>query len=283
MINWLAARNEYYSTYGELEVATTISERVASNIVPIIFMCWPIAMYQLSRGHNKKLGILLIIVSCSSLIDSLKIAERQGLILYIANALFSYLIFKDDFSKSTRKKIVTISILIIGLLVTLVGAITISRFGDNNDRLLVSLANYSGVQPFNAAYFLEELNSQALGGKLNFPFLTGTPMILILNDEITSSEYLNVFGSIVGSYYLDFGYLSIIPIAIVSGLFLGLMKIFKRKGSFIFFYIYCLYFNIMFVGIFYNKYNSPPHIRNIILLGILIIVLEKIYRVNANK
>lgn len=278
MVNWLAARNEYYSDYGNFEIATSLSERISSNIKPLMFMCWPLAMYQLSRGKNKTLCILLIIVSCSSLFSSLKIAERQGLILYMANILFSYLIFKNEFSKKVRKKILSFSVIILGALITLIGAITLSRFGEDDSSLIESLANYSGVQSFNAAYFLEELHTQALGGKLNFPFLTGSPMILILNDEINSSEYLNVFGSIVGSYYLDFGYYSIFVIVLVSTLFMVLMKSLKKKRTLLYFYVYCLYFNMMFIGIFYNKYNSPPHIRNLILLGIFILVLENILR-----
>lgn len=234
------------------------------------------AMYQLSKRQNRILGILLIIVSSSSLISSLKIAERQGILLYIGNVLFSYLIFKNDFSKSIRNKILLISAIILGLSITLIGAISFSRFGEDSDTLISSLVDYSGIQPFNAAYFLEKLHNQALGGRLNFPFLTRTPMILQINDEISAAEYLNVFGSIVGSYYLDFGYFTVFVIIFVAILFYRLMNIFKRKGSLLFFYFYCLYFNIMFIGVFYNKYNSPPEIRNLILLGVIIWCTEKI-------
>lgn len=282
MVNWLDARNEYYSDFGEFEVASSLSESIASNVKSLIFMCWPLAMFQLSKGRNKKLAILLIIASCCSLISSLKIAERQGLILYIANALFSYLVFKDEFSEAARRKILIFATVVIGLLVTLIGAITLSRFGEDNDSLISSLANYAGVQPFNAAYFLEELHSQALGGKLNFPFLTGGGMIVLINEVISSSEFLNVFGSIVGSYYLDFGYFTIFVVAIVSCFFLKLMKSFKKKGSLLFFFFYCLYFNIMFVGVFYNKYNSPQIVRNIFLLGILIWGLEIVFKTKKN-
>lgn len=283
MVNWLAARSEYYSDFTNLRVATSLSERISDNIKSLVFMCWPLAMYQFSIGKDKKLGILLIIVSCSYLISCLKIAERQGLIIYISNALFSYLIFKDNFTKTVRKKIITFSSVVIGLLVVLVGAITISRFGEGDSTIIESLATYSGVQPFNAAFFLEELHDQALGGRLNFPFLTGTPMILILNDEIFTDEYLNVFGSIIGSYYLDFGYFTVFIIIIVSTLFFKLMQFFKKTKSLLFLYIYSLYFNIMFVGIFYNKYTSPPDIRNIFLLGILIWGLERIYKSSQIK
>lgn len=276
MTNWLAVRSEYYSDYGNFEIATTLSERIASNIKPWLFLCWPMAMYQLSKRQNRILGILLIIVSSSSLISSLKIAERQGILLYIGNVLFSYLIFKNDFSKSIRNKILLISAIILGLSITLIGAISFSRFGEDSDTLISSLVDYSGIQPFNAAYFLEKLHNQALGGRLNFPFLTRTPMILQINDEISAAEYLNVFGSIVGSYYLDFGYFTVFVIIFVAILFYRLMNIFKRKGSLLFFYFYCLYFNIMFIGVFYNKYNSPPEIRNLILLGVIIWCTEKI-------
>ena len=276
-LNWLSARNEYYSDFTNIDVATSMSERISDNIMPLIFLCFPLAMYHLSQ-KQKIICILLIIVSFTSLISCLKIAERQGIILYIANAIFAYLIFKKEFSESIRKKIFTLTLIIIGLLVGVLGAITFSRFGDDNESLLLSLATYAGMQPLNASYFLEDLHTQALGGRLNFPFITGTPMILILNDEIYSSEYLNVFGSIVGSYYLDFGYFSVFIIAFVTALFYKLMTVFKKRKSLLFFYIYCLYFNIMFVGIFYNKYTSPPHIRNLCLLGIIIWALECVYR-----
>lgn len=277
-VNWLAARNEYYSDYGTMNVASSFSERISSNIMPLIFITWPLAMYHFSRGKNKKLAILLILASSTSLINSLKIAERQGIITYIANALFSYLIFKDEFTEDVKRKILIFSTASIGLLVFIVGAITFSRFGEEDEGLILSLASYGGVQPFNAAFFLEELHSQALGGKLNFPFITGTSLITLINDEINSTEFLNVFGSIVGSFYLDFGYFSVFVIALFSFIFYKLMKIFKSNKSLLFFYIYALYFEIMFLGIFYYRYNSPPNVRNIILFGIMIYILEHIFK-----
>lgn len=276
MGNWADIRSEYYNSWGESMKATSLLERVESNFSHILFICMPLAFYYFSN-NQRRLGILLFIVSLTTLVQSLKDAERQDLLLWIAGIVMSYLMFKDSFKQTTVRKIRIALTILISLVVIVIGSITIARFGEDSE-LINSLYDYSAVQPYNAAYFLENLSDQALGGRLNFPIFFGGHIVLEINDYINSDVFLNSFSSIVGSYYKDFGYFTIFIALLVASIFDKLMSISRAKHSFIYFFLYCLYFNIMFVGVFYNKYTSPPMYRIVVFSILLIVIIELIFK-----
>lgn len=272
LMNWGDMRSEYYKTYGDSKVATNIYERIAANIYPLMFFAFPLAFYHFSNG-NRKMSTLLFIASTSLLIYGFSIAARQEFVLWILGFATSFLMFNQRLSRWNLKKMIAITAILVGGVVAILYTATMSRFGESD--ALDSLFGYTAAQPYKAGYFLEQLGSQKLWGQANFCFLVGKPYITEYNDVINSPEFLNVFGSIVGSYYLDFGYFSIFFIALVALFFLNFMRYFKKKGSIMFFYMYVIYLNMMIVGVFYNKYVDPPSVRAFFLIGLLLFFYEQ--------
>ena len=277
--SWSDLRNEYYSDYGEIVIETKLHARIASNFLCILPLSIPLGIYYLVDGQ-KMMSISLLVVSLSLLLSTIMKGERQGLLEYMSYYIFSILLFKDIMSSNLKKKIFIFTTVIISSLTIVVGLITISRFEDRG--ILESLFNYSGIQLYNANDFLEVVQGQTLNGALNFSYLTGDSAIYKINEEISAPFYLNVFGGIVGSFYLDFGYATIIFTSIFAYLFCTLFKFFYRKKSFIFFYLYFIYFQIMFVGVFYFKHTSHTFFRSSILFAVLIVLLEFIFKKRSN-
>ena len=279
--NWSDVRAEYYLSWGDTKIGATLLERIQSNVTHILFLCLPLAFYNLSK-KNMIYTYLLIIASITTLLESLQNAERQNLILWFANLLMSYLMFRNMLDEKIRHRFNIFMIASVVIIISFVVAISISRFGEG-DELVVSLFNYSGAQPYNAAYFLENLSDQALWGKLNFPYVIGDGMIFSINDHIKANVFLNSFSSIVGSFYKDFGYYTIIFVSLFVLLFDKLLSLSKKKESFLYLYIYCFYFSLMFVGVFYNKYTSPVMARIVVFVGILIVLLEVLTKKKIKK
>lgn len=276
--NWSDVRSDYYANMeDDVSVASSLYGKIGANFEHILFFAVPLAFYNITKKKNL-IAILLLFVSTSVLLHSLRYGERQSLLLWLSYIIMSYLLFKNKLSKKT-KKYLKISLMTGGVFVLLlVASITMSRFGgDGDDRLIGSLYAYSGVQPYNAAYFLENLSSRTLGGRLNFPFLVGGSSIYVINDFFVTDFYLNSFSSIIGSYYKDFGYYTIIVSTLVSLFFLYLMNVSRKGKSLLYLYIYCVYFNMMFVGVFYNKFTSPTLVRNIVVFGLLIWLYEQFF------
>ena len=271
--NWSSLRDEYYSTLRDMTVATSFSEKVQANFIHILPLSIPLFVYNFIKGDKVK-AIALLIVSFALVLYALTKAERQGLLVYMSDFIFSILFFKDRMSKAFKQKIITACGVTLSLIVAILIAITISRFGDKQGGILDSLFGYGGAQPVNAAMFLEEIEDQKLNGQLNFPYLVDKELIVQINDYVRSPHYLNVFGSIVGSFYIDFGYTSIIYVILFVLVFHNVLRYFKRTKSFAYFYLYYLYYQIMFLGVFYYGYSSPPLVRIIIIFLILIVLLE---------
>lgn len=276
--NWAEVRAGYYDTWNDFEIATSLHERIEVNVSPLLYLCPPLAFYYLSK-NKKAMGFLLILASLTTLIESIKIAERQDLLLWLVDYAMAYIMFYNNLSSGFRKTVFVVSAISGSLIVILIATITLARFGEGDD-LIRSLYSYSAVQPFNAAYFLENLSDQSLGGRLNFSFIVGGKLITEINDHIRTATFLNSFASIVGSYYKDFGYYTIFVACVVSFIFYQIISFAIIKKSLLAFYFYCLYFNIMFAGVFYNKYSSPILFRMIVFLAVLIILYENLFPKN---
>ncbi len=281
-MSWLEQRNEYYANYHDEVIATTWFDRISSNFRHLSFLSIPLSFFYLSKGDNK-LALLLGFSSFSILSRSVMNASRQEFVLWIVTLLYSFYFFKYSLSKENVRLIKLILGIAFYFILSLVVAITFSRFGsETGGDTLNSFFFYAGAQPYNAARFLENLSSQAQWGMINFPYVTGTEYIKSINEYIRAPFYLNVFGSLVGSFYLDFGYFTILFVFIYSFLFDKLLSFYKRRKSLAYFYIYFLYCDILFSGLFYYRYVTSERIR-IIFLGFILIVILDYYKINKFK
>lgn len=273
--SWAEQRNEYYSNMYDYSIASSWYDRIASNCRHITFLAIPLFFYY-SIKQNRIMSILLGIASFSLASMAIINASRQELVIFLVLIIFSSILFYKEMSGPTKHKLMLVTIVLISTSVVLVSAISISRFmnGSSLD-FIKSLFAYSGEQPFNASLFLEDLHDKALWGRVNFPYLLGESQITQLNDVISASYYLNVFGSIVGSFYLDFGYYSVFFALLFSGLFCYLLNFAKNKSAVLYFYVYMIYNIFIIYGVFYFQQNSSECIRIMTFMFFLILFLSK--------
>lgn len=272
---WADVKEQYYEVLkGEQQIHTAIDVRILLNISPILFYCFPLFFYYLSIRENKT-ALILFFCAFATVFEGVLRAERQVLVVWMIDAMFFFFMFRKKLSDNTLKFLKKVFFIIVGVFVTLIVAVTISRFEDRDGGVLESLFVYGGSQPHNACYFLEQLGGQELWGQLNFPYITNYHSYLEINDYVVADRYLNVFGSIVGSYILDFGYMAIIAASIIAIIFLFLIKVLSKNRPFLKFYFYSLYAQILIYGIFYNKMTSYTEIRTFVVFALLILFLEK--------
>jgi oligosaccharide repeat unit polymerase len=283
VIDFGAARAEYYENTDGTGVQTNPVFWLAINLFPLLFFALPLSFYNFSR-KKKKQAILLLIASFAFFTHAIVEASRQELFLWIGNAVISFLMYRDAFS--TKTKVVLYSTLgVVGVvLVVLIGLITFSRFGgDGEGDVLASVFGYFGSQPFNAASFLELLQSQELWGRANFSTLLGMPYVYQLNDVLNAPIYLNVFGTIVGHFYLDFGYLTLFFCVIYAWFFKRILDYFYAHKCVLYYYVYIIYVNLMFAGLFYNRFNSPGMIKPFTAFGIILFMYDIITHSKRNR
>ena len=273
-----AARAEYYANTDGTGIATKLVDRIAINLFPLMAFALPLSLYNLVN-KRKCMAVLLFIASLSYITNSLVIASRQELFLWVGSAVIAFLMYKD-YLPSKATKIITLLfssiIIVVGIVI---GIITFSRF---SDRAFESLFGYAGVQPFNSAYFLENLSSQCRWGQVNFSTYLGRPYIYQLNEVFNSAEYLNVFGTVVGSLYLDFGYFTVVFAFLFANVINKILSYFASIGSFLYYYTYVLYANFMFAGIFYNRYQTPSMMKPLLAVGVCLLLYEIFLRRKKN-
>lgn len=235
--------------------------------------------YNILKGNNK-LGILLLISSFSNPIRLMLVGEREASLVVIANFIFAYYFFCNDFTREMRKKVkllVSIPFIFLGAFIILM---TILRFSDG---LVESLIVYIGYQPYNFIDFFDHLSSQTLDGRLNFGYLFPKEMRLVenLNYYVNSPKSLNVFAGIVGSLFLDFGYYTIFVCLLFSILFSTIFKRIlsrnEKKLPFLHFFLQIFLYQVLFMGIFYNDYNSIYHIGVFLFTFIAIHIYVKYF------
>lgn len=270
---WADVKRQYYEVLkGDALTYTAIDARILINLRPILFLSFPLFFYYLSIG-NKKMAIVLFVCACASVIEAITRAERQAMIIWMINFVFYFLMFRNKLPKNILSITKKAFYIVGGVFIFILGAITVARYGDGHDGgVLDSLFAYGGAQVHNACYFLENLGGQELWGQLNFPYITKTDTFLEISDLVVADRYLNVFGSIVGSYILDFGYLSLFFSICIAVLFIFLIKNVGRRRPFLQFYFYALFAQVMTYGIFYNKMTSSTEIRTFIAFAIFILL-----------
>lgn len=259
-------RQSYYQGYELVESSGSIIEILSNWVNNINYLSLFFCVYFLTR---KRLvyALLLFVASLSMPMSQMCIGEREATLVWVANFIYSIIFFKESIPSNILLKFKRISFLIFTPMLAFFIAMTISRFGNEDGGIFKGLFVYGGEQCQNFSYFFTHLDEQKLGGKLNFGYLFPLKSQLQgpINDYISSPIYLNVFGGIPGSLFLDFGYSTIFYIMVYSLISFVLLK--RRK-----LYKYSLwkcifiYFNfqILFTGVFYydftTKYAFITHI-----------------------
>lgn len=235
-------------------------------------------------------GVLLMIGSLSYVLKVLSYAGRDGVVYWMIALLFIYLLLKDFIDKRTQKRVLRISMLIIGTLFIPFALITIIRFSFFRAQATISIFDYLGMQisQFNDRFLIQP---PLRYGGANFPVIMRWLRVLGIRKVIFDSTELYAF-------YEQFGTASY-----VFATYLGsLLSDFGRVGTFIFVILYSirvrvlidrlnkyqvmtisdlleyiLLYQFLSWGIFYNKLSAANYY--IIFLYLIIMI----YKILGNK
>lgn len=256
--NMKDVRNAYYQ--GNALVETTSSPMILmSNWILYIQYLSPFLALYFYLHKKKIIAFLLCIMSLTPALSKMLIGEREATIVVMSNFIFAFLFWKPKLSHNQICFLKKASLILATPFIIYIVLMTFSRFSDENgvgDSIMV----YVGEQPFNYSYFFTYINisDQKLGGLLNFPYLFPESQWLTepLNTYISSSEFLNVFAAIPGAFLFDFGYYSIFIMFLLSFSFYFLIKSNSKIFLFNNFLAYIVYFQIIFMGVFYYDFTT---------------------------
>ncbi len=278
-------RLAYYQGEELTSTNTSLMNVLANWVMYIQFLAPGFVFLNYINGHKIR-TLLLCIVSLTPALSKLTIGEREASVVVVANFIFAYIFFRPILSDTFAQKIKRVGIFLTIPLLLFVVAMTISRFGEAEGGIWGGLLVYIGEQPFNFSYMFSNINieQQCLGGKLSFGYLFPESEQLVgqINDFISAGEYLNVFAGIPGTLLLDFSYTAIFVILLIVLFF---VIIFRRqrnkkveKYDFSTYMLLLIYYQIIFMGIFYFDFNSKYVVYMCALLFIAYFITSKILK-----
>lgn len=282
--NMSDVRLAYYN--GEVDYVPSSILEILSNWVSYIQFISPFLCFYYLLQNEKKRALLLFFVSLVPAVENLIIGEREACVIVLGNFVFSYIFYKDVIPKSYMEKIRIFGIILVSPFILFIVAMTFARFANADGGVLSSLIVYIGDQPYNYSYQFSSINiaDQCLHGKLCFPYFFAQKEQLTgpLNDYINSPMYLNVFAGLPGSFLLDFGYYSIFVLVLFSMCFFFLTR-YKRKQTqklgFNHLFIFLIYYQIVFMGLFYFRYSS----KYFVIMCLLVALSSKAYQQFSKK
>lgn len=269
-------RSAYYNNEELTEVNTSLIYVLANWVMYIQFFSPTFAFMNFING-KRLMAFLLCVVSLVPALNRLLIGEREACVVVLSNFIFAYIFFRPVLSDDFAKKIKKIGILFTAPLALFVVAMTFSRFGESDGGVIGGIMAYVGEQPYNFSYFFSNINieEQYLGGKLSFGYLFPKSEQLEgqINEYIFAGEYLNVFAGIPGTMLLDFSYAAIFVILLMASVFWGTFRLNRRKEmmkyDFSIFMLFLIYYQIIFMGIFYFDFKSKYDILMCLILFIV--------------
>jgi oligosaccharide repeat unit polymerase len=225
---------------------------------------------------KKKLLIFLLLLSSTTIIfANLVIAGRDGIIKWFFLLAGNYLLFSRKFTTSEKKSYALIvSVLIIPAIMLFIFT-TKGRFGTEESAVINSILQYYGQGFLNFSNFFDTFSKGSFFGRMTFPIFFNQPVhISNLNDTFANINFeMNVFPTIIGSFYLDFGYWGTILITTIIFFFFRLIAFIKVNT--LFYTILVLYFfQSIICGVFYYMDYSPPFHKIIAFIFVYIFFLK---------
>lgn len=230
---------------------------------------------------KKHIIILLLISSTSIIFSNLTIAGRDGIAKWILLFLGNYLIFSKFITKKEKKQLIKIIALFITLALIIFIFITIGRFGSKPFGIINNILDYYGQGFINFSKMFDLFPDGNFFGRMTFPvffpqneFVSGAN----LNNTLFTVNYqLNVFPTIIGSFYLDFGYFfTLVVVVTLYLLFLFIKKIYINSLVYLILILYL--FEALASGVFYFMNYSPAFQKMVGLLILFILIKKIIYK-----
>jgi hypothetical protein len=226
----------------------------------------PLGFYWIATRRRWLLGTALLAASCSYVVFVLSHVGRDALIIWGSAFAFNLLLFLRNLSARAKTLLLVSCSVMVSILAILFYMITVDRFSAQNEKAIYTYASYAGQSPIHfSEWFLGD--RPLYYGQYNFNIFYRLGSLFGVtewNQEfvrdaaqetmVSEKYYLNVFASIVGSVFLDFGYGTImifVGVAIVMCVTLG------RGGKRIPLWkviIYTTYMQVMTGGMFFYYY-----------------------------
>lgn len=247
--------------------------------IVLIFYFYSVAFTDNSKIFNR----LLLFSSTSYIINVLSSIGRDGFILWLMSYLFAYIIFNKFLNPVQKKKQKKLLFGMVGIALTVLVPITLSRFFNNdvnygNTTLqgFGSILEYAGQQFGNFNTFFNNIKNPEEIGSLNnlFP-------IMNIGSESNSGDFLgtaadrhfkygldiNVFGTFLGNFFLELGKWGTFLISLIY--FISAMFIFNKRtnislGRILLITLFC---QIPLHGIFYYKLGYT--VSNFYMISVL--------------
>lgn len=232
------------------------------------------------RKLNWKSYVILF-SSTSYIFLVLSFMGRDCFVFWLLSFLFLYVFFSKFIGNSERRKIKKIFILMMSICIFIFIIITIGRFLSSSDSdFIYPFLDYMGQGPL----FFPDIYNVGLihnGGSGIFSLIIkNVDMNTINNNEVVFYMYgirSNVFRTIVGSLYLNFGEYGTIIFSLVISVFVMLYAPRnKHNWDFSFIIIYVLYVMIMYQGVFYFKLYDNASNLYIILSFLMALIFKRI-------
>lgn len=253
-------RMNFYSTMDVEAGNRSILEKLTILIKYMQYFSPFCCVYFITK-NNKTLAWLLLIASLSFPLHNMVLGEREASLKFLANYAFCIIFFRSAIPAIVLKKIIRGGLMVLSPFVLFLIFMTIARANIGGISVGQNIFAYGGDQLYFFSRIFTDSNiaSQTLGGRMCFRYFFPIPerMQNQLNDYIQSDYYLNQFGGLPGSFYLDFGYYAILYIIFFSLLYYWFIKSAqKNNGRYPFHLLVLFYFSfqVCFMNIFYYDY-----------------------------
>lgn len=256
--------NFYDNTLDNVILNRSVFDKVIILMHYLQYMTPFCSIYMLSRG-NTKFAFLLSVASLGFPLHNMTIGEREAILIFFSNWFFCFIFFRSLLSKKTKKKFKRIAFIFALPFVVFFVAMTVGRFlsAQSNIGGIESLLRYGGDMPFYFSHIFIDpsIEAQKLGGVASFNYLFPVSERLHggYNEYINSDIYLNQFGGLAGTFYLDFGRYAIFVIASFAIAYYMFVKSTRRKNGKYPYHLFLLFyfsFQVLFMNIFYFDFNG---------------------------
>lgn len=259
LYNIVSIRDGFYETLGDVS-QTSIFEKILIFVRPLQFMLPFCCLYFISMG-NKKLAIWSAIASMCVPVHGMTIGERESILVFFSNYAFSYLFFRPKLKEDLKQRLKKTGLIAMIPFALFFASMSSGRFGEKEGGVFGSFLAYGGKQPYFFSYLFNNphIDAQKLGGRFCFQYLfpSNERAWKQLNEYISADIYLNQFGGMPGSLFLDFGYYSILIVILFSlAYYLMIKRCKKIDGKYPFYILFLFYFSyqVLFMNIFFLRH-----------------------------
>lgn len=234
----MLARGDFSQIRSEILAAGRGTGSIFRTVAGVasFFYCYNILLffYSLSFRNDKKWFLyLLIISSASRIFHSLTYMGRDGILFWVFSFVFTFIVFRQYLKPEAIRLIKRIALIILAFALLLLIAISISRFGESDSGVFLSLIDYFG-QPINNFGMLFDRFHDYRGLNKVFPLLygetgaSGAEVLASVDDfYLKYGIASNAFYTFVGSFYKAIGPIFTLLIALIYSSYMS--KRMRRK------------------------------------------------------